>query len=52
MCISLVVNISHIQLYKEPLEGQTSIWPGPVKVTKDRKIEYKVDHIVDIWKKG
>ena len=52
MHIHLVVNISHVQPYKEPLEGQTSIWPGPVKVTEDREIEYEVGHVVDVRKKG
>jgi hypothetical protein len=48
MCIHPVVNISHIHPYKEPLEGQISIRPGPVKVTEDREIQYEVDHIVNI----
>ena len=48
MCIHLVVNISCVQPYKEPLEGQISIRPGPVKVTEDREIEYEIDHIVDV----
>ena len=48
MHIHPVVNISCIQPYKEPLEGQTTIRPGPVKVTGDREIEYEVDHIVDV----
>ena len=52
MCINPVVNISCVRPYKEPLEGQTSIWSGPVKVTEDREIEYEVDHVVDVWKKG
>ena len=52
MHIHPVVNISRVRPYKEPLKGQTSIWPGPVKVTEDREIEYEVDHIVDVWKKG
>jgi transposase InsO family protein len=52
MCIHPVVNISRVRPYKEPLEGQTSIRPGPVKVTEDREIEYEVDHIVNVRKKG
>jgi hypothetical protein len=52
MRIHPVVNISRVRPYKEPLEGQTSIRPGPVKVTEDREIEYKVDHIVNVRKKG
>ena len=52
MHIHLVVNISHVWPYKELLEEQTSIWSGPVKVTEDREIEYEVDHIFDVWKKG
>ena len=48
MCIHPVVNISCVQPYKELLEGQTSIRPGPVKVTEDREIEYKVDHVIDV----
>jgi transposase InsO family protein len=48
MCIHPVVNISRVRPYKEPLEGQTSIRPGPVKVTEDREIEYEVDHIVNV----
>ena len=52
MCIHPVVNISRVRPYKEPLEGQTTIRPGPVKVTEDREIEYEVDHIVDVRKKG
>jgi hypothetical protein len=45
MHIHPVVNISHVHPYKEPLEEQTSIQPGPVKVTEDREIEYEVDHM-------
>ena len=52
MHIHPVVNISRIQPYKEPLEGQTTIQPGLVKVTEDREIEYEVDYIVDVRKKG
>jgi transposase InsO family protein len=52
MHIHPVVNISRVGPYKEPLEGQTSIRPGPVKVTEDREIEYEVDHIVNDRKKG
>jgi hypothetical protein len=52
MRIHPVVNISRVRPYKEPLEGQTSIRPGPVKVTEDREIEYEVDHIVNVRKKG
>ena len=52
MRIHPVVNISHVRPYKELLEGQTTIQPGPVKVTEDREIEYEVDHIVDVQKKG
>jgi hypothetical protein len=52
MCIHPVVNISRIHPYKEPLEGQISIRPGPVKVTEDREIKYEVDHIVNDQKKG
>jgi hypothetical protein len=52
MCIHPVVNISHVRPYKEHLEDQTSIRPGPVKVTEDREINYEVDHIVNVRKKG
>jgi hypothetical protein len=52
MRIHPVVNISRVRPHKEPLEGQTSIRPGPVKVTEDREIEYEVDHIVNVRKKG
>jgi hypothetical protein len=52
MRIHPLVNISRVRPYKEPLEGQTSIRPGPVKVTEDREIEYNVDHIVNVRKKG
>jgi hypothetical protein len=52
MRIHPVVNISRVRPYKEPLEGQTSIRPGPVKVTEDKEIEYEVDHIVNVRKKG
>ena len=52
MHIHPVVNISRVRSYKESLEGQTTIWPGPVKVTKDREIKYEVDHVIDVWKKG
>ena len=48
MRIHPVVNISCVQPYKELSEGQTTIRPGPVKVTEDREIEYEVDHIVDV----
>jgi ribosomal protein L9 len=48
MYIHPVVNISHVCPYKEPLEGQTSIRPGTVKVTEDREIEYEVDYIVNV----
>jgi transposase InsO family protein len=52
MRIHPVVNISRVRPYKEPPEGQTSIRPGPVKVTEDREIEYEVDHIVNVRKQG
>ena len=52
MCIHPVVNISRVQPYEEPLEGQTSIQLGPVKVTEDREIKSEVDHVVDVRKKG
>ena len=52
MHIHPVVNISCVQPYKELLEEQTTIQPGPVKVTEDREIEYEVDHVVDVWKRG
>jgi hypothetical protein len=52
MHIHPVVNISRVRPYKEPLEGQTSIRPGPVKVTEEREIKYEVDHIVNVRKKG
>jgi hypothetical protein len=48
MRIHLVVNISRVHPYKEPLKGQISIRPGPVKVTEDREIKYEVDHIVNV----
>jgi hypothetical protein len=48
MRIHPVVNISRVHPYKEPLKGQTSIRPGPMKVTEDREIEYEVDHIVNV----
>jgi hypothetical protein len=37
MHIHPVVNISRVHPYKKFLEGQTSIRPGPVKVTEDRE---------------
>ena len=52
MHVHLVVNISRVWPYKEPLEGQTSIWSGPVRVIEDREIEYEVDYIVDVQKKS
>jgi hypothetical protein len=52
MHIHPVVNISCVRPYKVPLEGQTSIRPGPVQVTKAREIEYEVDHIVNVRKRG
>jgi hypothetical protein len=51
MRIHPVVNISRVRPYKEPLEGQTSIRPGPVKVTEDREIKYEVAHIVNVRKR-
>ena len=51
MKIHPVVNISRVKLYKERLPGQPLQKPGPVTVTEDRDIEYKVNHIVgSCWK--
>ena len=54
MKIHSVVNISHVKVkpYKERLPGQSLQKPGPVTVTKDHDIEYKVDYIVDSHWKG
>ena len=51
MKIHPVVNISRVKPYKERLPGQPLQKPGPITVTEDRDIEYKVDYIVDsCWK--
>ena len=50
--IHLVINISHVKLYKERLLGQPLQKPGSITVTKDRDIEYEVDYIVDFHCKG
>ncbi len=52
MRIHPVVNISRVRPYKEPLEGQIAVRPGPVNVTEDRDEEYEVDYVVDVRRKG
>ena len=52
MKIHLVVNISQVKSYKERLPGQPLQKPGPVTVTEDHDIEYKVNYIVDSHWKG
>ena len=52
MKIHPVVNISQVKLYKERLLGQALQKPGPITVTEDRDIEYKVNYIVDFRWKG
>ena len=47
MKIHLVVNISQVKQYKERLPGQPLQKPGPITVTEDCDVEYKVDYIVD-----
>jgi hypothetical protein len=48
MHIHPVVNISCVRPYKEPLEGQTSIRPGPVNVNV-RKEGQHMEYLVH-WK--
>ena len=52
MKIHLVVNILHVKLYKKRLPGQPLQNPGPVTVTEDHDMEYKVDYIIDSCQKG
>ena len=52
MKIHPVVNISRVKLYKERLLGQPLQKPGPVTVTEDHDVEYKVNYIVDSHWKG
>ena len=52
MKIHPVVNISRVKPYKERLPGQPLQKPGPVTVTEDHDVEYKVDYIVDSHWKG
>ena len=52
MKIHPVMNISQVKLYKERLPGQPLQKPGPVIVTEDHDVEYKVDYIIDSrWKR-
>ena len=51
MKIHPIVNISCVKPYKERLPGQPLQKPGPVTVTEDCDVEYKVDYIIDFhWK--
>ena len=52
MKIHPVVNISWVKPYKERLEGQPTFKPGPVQVTEDREIEFKVESTIDSRWKG
>ena len=52
MKIHPVVNISRVKPYKERLEGQPTFKSGPVQVTEDREIEFKVESIIDSQWKG
>ena len=52
MKIHPVVNISRVKPYKEHLEGQPTFKPGPVQVTKNKKIEFEVESIIDSHWKG
>ena len=52
MKIHPVVNISRVKPYKERLEGQPTFKPGPVQVTEEREIEFKVKSIIDSRWKG
>ena len=52
MKIHPVVNISQVKPYKKRLEGQPTFKPGPVQVTEDREIEFKVESIIDSRCKG
>ena len=52
MKIHPVVNISQVKPYKERLDGQPTFKPGPVQVTEDREIEFKVETIIDSRWKG
>ena len=47
MKIHPVINISRVKPYKEHLEGQPTFKPGPVQVTEDREIKFKVESIID-----
>ena len=52
MKIYLVVNISCTKPYKERLPGQPLQKPGPIIVTEDHDMEYKVNYIIDSCWKG
>ena len=52
MKIHPVMNISQVKLYKERLPRQALQKPGPVAVTEDHDVEYKVNYIVDSRWKG
>ena len=52
MKIHPVVNISRVKPYKERLDSQPTFKPGPVQVTEDREIEFKVETIIDSRWKG
>ena len=52
MKIHPVVNISRVKPYKERLDDQPTFKPGPVQVTEDREIEFKVESILDSRWKG
>ena len=52
MKIHPVVNISQVKPYKDCLEGQPTFKPGPVQVTEDREVEFKVESIIDSRWKG
>ena len=46
------MNISWVKPYKERLPGQPLQKPGPITVTEDRDVEYKVNYLVDSRWKG
>ena len=47
-----VMNLLWVKSYKERLPGQPLQKPGPITVTEDRDIEYKVNYIIDSYWKG